>query len=149
MIVVDASLALKWLFEEDYSAKAEALAVALTRRGEPMIAPPLLPVEVTNTLRQRIRQGTLTLAQARERLRVFLAYRVWFVAPADLYERSLLLADAQNLRAVYDAQYLALAEIEGCECWTADQRLLRALATPLPFARFIGDYEDDTVDVAP
>ena len=65
--------------------------------------------------------------QARERLQVFLAYQVQFVAPADLYERSLLLADAQNLRAVYDAQYLALAEIEGCECWTADDRLLRSL----------------------
>ncbi len=49
-------------------------------------------------------------------------------------------ADALGLPATYDAHYLALAEHLGCELWTDDQRLLRQVATSLPFVRWIGDH---------
>lgn len=62
------------------------------------------------------------------------------LAPEGLTERALTIAVEQNLPAVYDAYYLALAAIEGCEFWTAAQRLIRSLTTTLPFVRFIGEY---------
>jgi predicted nucleic acid-binding protein len=141
MIAVDASVAVKWLFEEEHSDRAEALVATRVQQQEPIIAPPLLPVEVTNIIRQRRRRGDVTLDQARERLAIFFGYRVHVIAPAALYDRALTLAEEQQLPAAYDAHYLALAELEGCDLWTADQRLLRQLDGRLPFVRFIGDYD--------
>jgi predicted nucleic acid-binding protein len=140
MIVVDASFAVKWLFEEEYSDTADAIAAAVARQNEPVIAPYLLPIEVTNTIRQRRRRGALTLEEARGRLSRFFSYRVRLLAPDALSERALTLADDHNLTAVYDAHYIALAELAGCDLWTADQRLIRSLSTPLPYVRWIGDY---------
>lgn len=142
MIVVDASFAAKWLFEEEHSDTADAIAAAVARQNEPMIAPYLLPIEVTNTIRQRRRRGALTREEARGRLTRFFSYRVRLLAPSALSERALTLADDHNLAAVYDAHYIALAELAGCDLWTADQRLIRSLTDPLPFVRFISDYID-------
>lgn len=35
----------------------------------------------------------------------------------------------------------ALAEILGCEFWTADERLVNAAKDKLPWNRWLGDYE--------
>lgn len=147
MIVVDASFAIKWLFEEEHSAAADAIAAALLRRNEPIIAPTLLASEVANNLRQRRRRGALTIEDARGRLARFFSYRVQLLAPDELYERALILADEHNLNAVYDAHYVALAELEGCALWTADQRLIRSLRPPLPFVHFISEYVAGEIDL--
>ena len=140
MIVVDASFAVKWLFAEDHSDTADALAAAMARQGEPIIAPYLLPIEVANVIRQHRRRGALTPEEAQGRLARFFSYDVRLRAPAALTERALAIADEQDLAAVYDAHYLALAELEACDLWTADRRLVRMLAGRLTFVRWIGDY---------
>ena len=55
MICVDASVAVKWLLNEERSDRARALYLAALLAGEPIVAPVLLPLEVTNILRQRMR----------------------------------------------------------------------------------------------
>jgi predicted nucleic acid-binding protein len=35
---------------------------------------------------------------------------------------------------------VALAQHLGCDLWTADQRILRAVGGRLPFVRYVGDY---------
>ena|GEM_PF-3721782 len=59
MICVDASVAAKWLFPEEYSAQALSLVNHAAAAKERIIAPALLPIEITNIIRQRMRQGTL------------------------------------------------------------------------------------------
>jgi predicted nucleic acid-binding protein len=61
VIRVDASVAAKWLFPEEYSAQALALASHAAGAKERIIAPVLLPLEITNIFRQRMHQGTLSL----------------------------------------------------------------------------------------
>ncbi|MCC6628246.1 MAG: type II toxin-antitoxin system VapC family toxin [Chloroflexi bacterium] len=141
MVVVDASVAVKWLFEKkEYSAMADAFAIDLARRNEAIIAPYLLPIEVANTIRQHQCRGALTLDEARGRLARFQSYRVQMLAPEGLTECALTIAVEQNLPAVHDTYYLALTGIKGCEFWTAAQRLIRSLTTTLPIVRFIGEY---------
>jgi len=41
---------------------------------------------------------------------------------------------------VYDATYLALAELRGCEFWTADQRLFNQVKDKLSFVKYLGTY---------
>lgn len=140
MICVDASVAVKWILDEDYAAQARLLLGAAVNQPEPMIAPTLLAGEVANTLRQRQRRGLATLAEARSLLADFLGLPVALYAPVEMYDRALVLADEYGLAAAYDACYVALAEAFGAIFWTADERLLRALRGRLSFVRWIGDY---------
>jgi predicted nucleic acid-binding protein len=141
MICVDASVDVKWILEEERSDQADALYDATVDAGEPIVAPPLLPLEVTNILRQRMRvQSGISLVTATEFLDAFLALPIEFHNPAGLHHQALVLADAFGLPATYDAHYLALAEDLGCELWTDDQRLMRQVATSLPFVRWLGDH---------
>ena len=55
-----------------------------------------------------------------------------------MYGRSLEMAHIFDLGSIYDALYLALAENEGCEVWTADRRLARAVADGFPLLRCVG-----------
>ena len=58
--------------------------------------------------------------------------------PTFLYRRSLGLAAEFGLGSTYDALYLALAESEGCEMWTADLRLCRAVDDRFSLLRCLG-----------
>jgi len=141
VICADASVAIKWLLNEERSDRARALYSAAAQSREPIVAPPLLPLEVTNILRQRMRtKDGLTLDAASQHLADFLALRIEFHNPTGLHYQALVLADALELPATYDAHYLALAEHLGCELWTDDQRLMREVATSLPFVRWVGDH---------
>ena len=140
MICVDASVAAKWLFAEQQSAQADELLLVALENRESIVAPPLLPGEVANIIRQRLRQGYLPLGDARALLAQFLAVPISIQTPETLFDRALVLADQYSLPAIYDAQYIAIAEILGATLWTADQRLLRDLGGQLPFVRSIVDY---------
>ena len=52
-VVVDASLAFKWLVKEIHTAEANDLGRLWNSRGTRVAAPYLMPVEVTNALHQR------------------------------------------------------------------------------------------------
>jgi predicted nucleic acid-binding protein len=95
--------------------------------------PPLLPSEVLKVRCQPQRTGKPTLLEARLLLSRFLAVPISLRSPRRMYRRVLELADQYDLPAVYDAHYVALAELLGATFWTADQRLLRAMGTSLPF----------------
>ena len=141
MICVDASVAVKLLLDEERSDRATALYDATLRAGEPIVAPPLLPLEVTNILRQRMRaQGGLSLAEAIVHLDDFLVFPIKVHNPPRLHYQALALAVAHGLPATYDAHYLALAQHFGCELWTDDLRLLRQVGDNLPFVRALGDF---------
>ena len=144
MICVDASLAAKWILLEEDTDRAQALYRACIQADHRLVAPPLLASELTNILRQRMRRGqpTLSLTDANLLLRQFLSFPIELLAPSGMYELSLGLADLHNLSATYDAQYVALAQLLGCNVWTADQRLQHALDGKLAFVKGIAGYND-------
>jgi predicted nucleic acid-binding protein len=143
VICVDASVAVKWVLEEPHSERAEALLVAATTERHAIIAPPLLPYEVTNILRKRMLRDGLALADADRLLAAFLSLRLTYRQPRNLHRTALALADAYSFRATYDAHYLGLAQQHRCNLWTDDQRLLGALAGQLAFVRWIGDFQSE------
>ncbi len=140
MICVDASVAIKWILVEEYSEAALDLSATAVEAGEAIVAPQLLLFEVTNVLRQRMRRRGLTLSEARYLLSVFLRRPMSLRSPPGLHEQALAIADTYGLPAAYDAHYVGLAQMLGCDFWTDDRRLLRALAGRLPFVRWIGDF---------
>ena len=138
-LVVDANVALMLLFPESLSALAIALFRDAQRLGLRLIAPHILPVEVTNGIRRHMRRERLSLDEALAMLEDFLIQPIDLESDHDLHRRALRLTEAHNLGA-HDAHYVALAERLGCAFWTSDERMLRAVAGRLPFVRWIGDY---------
>ena len=53
IVIVDASLAFKWLVREEHSDEARAISRSWASEGIRTAAPHLMPVEVTNALHRR------------------------------------------------------------------------------------------------
>ena len=140
-VVVDASLAFKWLVKEIYTAEANALGRSWNSQGIRIAAPYLMPVEVSNALHQRVGRGDLTLEAATQRMKNLLSSGLELLQPAHLYGRALELASQFGLGATYDAHYLALAETLGCDMWTADQKFFRAASPVARSVRWIGETD--------
>ncbi|TAK33918.1 MAG: PIN domain-containing protein [Chloroflexota bacterium] len=140
MICVDASVAAKWILPEERSEHALALLRETSRAGGWIVAPPLLPIEIANVIRRRMLRQCLSIDDARQLLSEFSDFMLHVISPSDLSEQALILADAHKLPAVYDAHYVALASLLGCDLWTDDRRLVRTLSGSLPYVRWIGGY---------
>ena len=122
MRVIDASVACKWLVEEEGSAEA----VRLLEKGEGLIAPDLVIPEVSSALSRKLLAGEITSQQAKVAVEELAGFFDELVAGLRLAARSL--AIAEDLRhSVYDCFYLALAEARGSQLITADTEFARRL----------------------
>jgi predicted nucleic acid-binding protein len=126
--VIDCSVATKWEVNEPDSAKALRLRDDFRNGVHELLAPDIWPIEVANALYSAELKGGIPPGRFE-----FHAANVLMVGPA-LYQSTALLPRAMAIirRAVarigiYDCLYVALAEREGCEVVTADQRLINAL----------------------
>jgi predicted nucleic acid-binding protein len=133
-LVVDTSVAIKWIVDEPGSDEALAL------QGRDLAAPALLRVEAANALRTISARGAVDARDAR-RLFGFLQTAPVVIVDHDdaLESRALDLALELN-HSVYDCLYLALAERMERTLVTADRRFLGIVAST-PYAGL-------TVDVA-
>jgi predicted nucleic acid-binding protein len=140
LVVVDASLAVKWLVPEVHSDKAYTLARSWAAEGTQPIAPYLMPVEVANALHRRVVRREVTVEVATGLLESLLASGIELREPTRLHSRALELADRLRQDAAYDAHYLALAETLDCEFWTADERFYRAATVFSPRVKWLGAF---------
>ena len=134
-VVGDASLAVKWLVEEDDSDRAHAALQSWVARDVTRIAPHLMPFEVANALHRRVLRGELNVGDGTRMIA-----RLDLHQPPGLHVRALQLASQLRQNAAYDAHYLALAESFGCELWTADERFYRAASPRIDGVRWLGDF---------
>ena len=139
-VVVDASLAVKWLVEEIDSDKAHAALQSWVAQDITRIAPHLMPFEVANALHRRVLRGELTVGNSIRMIARLLESRLELHQPPGLHDRALQLASQLNQNAAYDAHYLALAESVGCELWTADERFFRATSPSVDIVRWLGEF---------
>jgi predicted nucleic acid-binding protein len=120
-LVIDASVAAKWVLPEAESDRAEALHVT----GEPLVAPTLVLAEIGNAVWKRALQGALTPLQAIDAVTTASGLFTSLVAMEVLARRATEIAIGLR-HPVYDCFYLALAERERCTLVTADARLIAA-----------------------
>jgi predicted nucleic acid-binding protein len=135
-VCVDASLIVKCLLYEPGTAEANAW---LKAHGEDeMVAPWFLPAEVASVLRRKAHQGEITDAEAREALRLLDLLDIWLVSDPVLIRTAYELASSLGQTSVYDFLYLALAEREQCDLWTADARFAEAARPRHACVRLLG-----------
>ncbi len=140
LVVVEASLAVKWLVSEVRSDQANTLALSWAQSGTQPVAPYLMPVEVANALHRRVVRKEMSLQAARALLEGLLSSGIELRETRGIHLRALELADILRQDAVYDAHYLALAEALNCELWTADERFFRAAGGQYEHLRWRGDF---------
>jgi predicted nucleic acid-binding protein len=143
-VVVDASVALKWVVFEEFTDHARALYHDALLDHRPILVPPHFPSEATSALYQRTRTRqparALTEDEAYEALTWLSRFPLAAAGSANLYERGFLFARDHRLPSLYDSLYVVLAQLLNAELWTADKRLHRAVARVAPWVRFISEY---------
>ncbi|HEY1961402.1 MAG TPA: type II toxin-antitoxin system VapC family toxin [Rhizomicrobium sp.] len=130
MIVVDASIAVKWFIPESDSEAARALY------REQLLAPAIWLSEVANVLWHHMQAGKLTETKAKRLLWSFRRAPITSIAADDHLEQALSLANEVQ-HAIYDCLYLALAVEEGTYLITADARFVRAVRRHRKWTRYI------------
>ncbi|UXD21308.1 twitching motility protein PilT [Ignicoccus pacificus DSM 13166] len=136
-VVVDASVVVKWFIEEEYSEQALKLLDAYKEGLLDLVAPSLLPYEVLNALKYSNVFGEDELKEVAivlESLQI-----TTFELRSDHARRSLEIAMRKGV-TVYDASYVALAELENAAFYTADEKLLRKVKD-LDFVKHIRDFD--------
>jgi predicted nucleic acid-binding protein len=122
-IVVDASVAVKWVLSETGSEAADALL------DQDLMAPVLWLAETANVLWRKARIGEITAEQASARLSELLTAPVASLRIEPHLEPALKLA-LEIGHPVYDCIYLALALHHRTHVVTADRRFASAASTP-------------------
>ena len=139
-VVVDASLTVKWLVEEEDSDKAHAVLQSWVAQDVTRLAPNLMPFEVAHALHRRVLCGELNVGDSSRMIARLLESRLELHQTPSLHVRALQLASQLKQGAAYDAHYLALAESVGCELWSADERFYRAVSAGVDCVRWIGQF---------
>ena len=130
-IVIDASVAVKWVVEEDGTTEALALL-----DGGSLSAPDLLVPECANILWKKVRRSELQTDEAIMAARLLQRSDVEIVPTRGLMEEALKLSIDLD-HAAYDCVYLSLALEKDWRFVTADGRLERKLGQ-LKDSRFNG-----------
>lgn len=121
-LVIDASVAVKWVVAEPDSAIAAALI------EHDIVAPSIWIVECANALWSIFRRGELSASEVEDRLDNLLSAPVVSLDSGG-FIRSAMELSLELRHPVYDCVYLAVAKHEGIPLITADRRLQRAVSS--------------------
>jgi predicted nucleic acid-binding protein len=121
-LVIDASIAVKWVVEEDGTPEA----LALRQKKGKLIAPELLVAECANILWKKFQRGELLKAEALLAARLLQGAEIELLPTRSLFEAATRMSIEINHPA-YDCLHLALAVEKECQLVSADERFLRKL----------------------
>jgi len=125
-VVVDASVAAKWVVEEAHSAKAVRLLDC-----DEIHAPDHWLAEAVNVLWSKVLKGDLDAKDANERMTVLTRSPVIATPIAGLMASAFAIAVEHSV-TIYDSLYIALAEERAFPLLTADEKFVRRFQdTPL------------------
>jgi predicted nucleic acid-binding protein len=125
LIVIDASVALAWCFEDESAPSTDAIAETVRRIGG--CVPALWRLEVANVLLMAVRRKRIVVETSRSMLLDLERFPLEIDASTNdvAWSETLTLADRHNL-TVYDAAYLELAMRRALPLATLDTRLADA-----------------------
>ena len=140
-VCVDASVAVAWLTLEEYTQNANALRLEWRENQVDMVCPGLFHVEVASAIRKQVYLKNLLPDEGEEAFALSLEIPLSVIDGAEVQRKAWELAKHFNLPVCYDMQYLAVAEMEDCELWTADRRLVNVTRGKSRRVRWLGEYQ--------
>jgi predicted nucleic acid-binding protein len=130
--VLDASVALCWVIPRPLSPKALILRDEYRQQIHELIAPSVYPQELANALTKSERQKLIPVGDARPLSRDVLSTSPVLHGTGPIFYRAIDIS-SQTRSGFYDCLYVALAEREGIEFITTDDKLLKNLQARFPF----------------
>jgi predicted nucleic acid-binding protein len=130
--VLDSNVGIKWLLVEDQSDKARAVRDDFIRGVHELLAPDVFLIEASHAFTRAQRQGRITHSEARLFIGDLLTTLPQLSPYPPLLPRAVAIS-LQQRHNVYDCLYVALAEREGCELLTADDRMIGNLRAAFSF----------------
>lgn len=129
--VLDSNVALKWVLAEADSSQANQVRDDFVGAVHELIAPDLFQLEIAHALTRAERQGRIPVRQAA------LFWADIMTTPPRLLPAVALIPRAPEISSkarfgVYDCLYVALAEQQGIELVTADDKLIKTLHPVFP-----------------
>ncbi|MFT3801804.1 MAG: type II toxin-antitoxin system VapC family toxin [Burkholderiaceae bacterium] len=133
-LVVDSSVTLAWLFEDELAPASQRILDLVTKSGA--WVPPLWKLEVANILQTAVRRGRIDASHRDASLADLARLNICIDPDTDQFAwtTTLRLADRLGL-TLYDAAYLELAQRRGLPLATLDKQLRSAadiVAVPSP-----------------
>src|SRR5262249_5313385 len=121
-----------WVLPNVLSPKAMKLRDEYQRAIHELIAPSVFPGEIRNALTKAERQKLIAVGEARKLILAVLS-TMPVLHPYDPLLFRAIDISSQSRSGFYDCLYVALAEREGCELVTADDKLVNNLQPTFPF----------------
>ncbi|SMB98215.1 Predicted nucleic acid-binding protein, contains PIN domain [Thermanaeromonas toyohensis ToBE] len=144
---LDTSVVIKFLIEEQGSDKATLLIDRIIREDALVVLPAFAWAEVGSVLRKKYRRDELSLEEADGLWMEFRQFPgVEYVNDEEIGERAWKLSCELDLPTLYDAAFLAVAEVvaektgEECEYWTADEKLVSAIAGKKKYVKYLEEF---------
>jgi predicted nucleic acid-binding protein len=124
-LVIGASVALSWCFDDEATAETDAIAPEIARTGA--FVPSHFHLEISNILLDAERRGRIAIADVTQRLELIskLPLEVDHQTSSRAADQILALARAEKL-TVHDAAYLELAIRKGSTLASKDRQLAAA-----------------------
>ena len=122
-LVIDASVAVKWLVPEDMSDIAREISIGPDR----LVAPRLIKTEIANVLVRKTMQGTLSRLEASDHLRKIALLLTELVDIDEMIGPAFEIACVLR-HPIYDLIYLETARRLDAQLITADRRFTAKLA---------------------
>jgi predicted nucleic acid-binding protein len=136
-LVVDCSVAAKWILHEAGHTQALHLLHEEEAGNVSLIAPDLLLTEFASLIAKRARRKQMLVTEAQDAYRLLERFATVLFDTRPLLDAALQLALASH-GSLWDCVYLALAIEHRCSLVTADRRLFRSSGSRHPAIRLLG-----------
>jgi predicted nucleic acid-binding protein len=138
--VLDASVALKWQFDDEEATSAATVLLEDFIEGRiELITPSLFPYEIISAINVAINRQRIREADGYRAMRYIISLGIELRNFGDLIEATFRTARQYGL-SPYDCAYIALAESENCDFITGDKKLFKLIKNHIPWIKWIGDY---------
>lgn len=137
VVVVDASVAVKWFVEEEYTREALMLRDSYRDGLIDLIAPSLLPYEVLKALKY---SGAFGEDELKEIAKILESLQITLYDLKGDYSATTVMVAMRKGLTIYDASYVALGIDKQVTLYTADEKLLEKIAD-LHVGKHIREYK--------
>lgn len=138
-IILDASVAVKWFFEEEASDKADLLMNSVEKEQIEALVPEIFYSEFASSCWKKIRNKEAAISYGIRALESLTALPLKRYSVFELADVALVNA-LQYKISVYDALYVALAEVYVAPLVTADETLLKACRGRFDFIEPLSEF---------
>lgn len=134
LVVVDASVAVKWFLPENREPLAEQSLALLNKYDQNeirFVVPDLFYVEIASAIWKAVRVGRVPRAFGDQALQLLTQREFATIPSLKLVDQAFQIATDHG-RSMYDSLYVALAVQISSQLITADERLANSLAARFP-----------------